>query len=169
MFEDHVGQILSKTVPPQGMTSVVTLLTSERGRFVVKRADRPPFVDWLKREAHVLKTLQTTNLPVPRCVAFDEHPDSATMLMTALPGEPLTEVLCRGVADDVRRDLLEQFGRRLMAIHRSTPPIVLHTGRLWLDRILDTAQVNVERGYAEPKAPQLQICVCRVRRLWPKY
>ena len=153
MFEDHIGQIHSQTMPPQGMTSTVTLLKSERGRFVIKHADRAPFVDWLGREAHVLKALEMTNLPVPRCIAFDEQPNSATLLMTALPGEPLSELLRQGVADDVRHDLLKQFGRMLMAIHAATPLVALRAGQPWLDRILDQARVNVQRGYAEPDAP----------------
>ncbi len=156
MFEDTIGHIQSAISPPQGMTSTVTLVTSDRGRFVVKRSDRPPFADWLKREAHVLKVLETTNLPVPRCIAFDEQPDSATVLMTALPGEPLNEALRRGVGEDVRRDLLKQFGRMLRTVHGATVPMALQAGQPWLERILNRARLNVEHGYAEPDAPPVE-------------
>lgn len=154
-FDAHIGPIQSKTVPPQGMTSTVTLLKSERGYFALKHSDRAPFVDWLKREAHLLKALESTDLPVPRCIALDEQTNSATLLMTALPGEPLYALLCRGVSNPVRLDLFEQFGRTLSAIHRTKLPALLQSDRPWLDRILDEARANVAQGYAWPDAPPI--------------
>jgi aminoglycoside phosphotransferase len=148
-----VGPILARRAPPQGMTSTVTLLESARGRFALKQADRAPYVDWLMREAAVLQALAATDLPAPRCLAFEAQPGLATLLMTALPGEPLSACLCCGVTDATRRDLLTQFGRLLAHIHATPVPATLCASQPWLARILEEAQRNLARGYAEPGAP----------------
>lgn len=154
---DYIGRIQSKIVPQQGMTSSVTLLESERGRFAIKYSNRSPYIDWLKREAHVLRALEVTKLPIPRCISLDTQADSASLLMTALPGEPLSALLCRGVSKEMRLDLLNQFGHTLLAIHTAMMPIELLAERHWLERILDEARINAERGYAEPDAQPVDI------------
>jgi aminoglycoside phosphotransferase (APT) family kinase protein len=152
---DSIGHVYAETVPPQGMTSTVTLLVAEKGQFALKQADRAPFVDWLKREATMLQALAHTPLPVPRLIALEEQPASAALLMTALPGEPLSQYLCRGVSKARRLDLLEQFGRTLAAIHHTPSPVRLQVGQPWLDRILAEARHNLQQGYAEPDAPSI--------------
>jgi len=117
--------------------------------------ENAPFVDWLKHEAYVLQALEKTNLPVPRFIALDEQPAATSLLMTALPGEPLSQYLCRGVAKAMCLDLLAQFGRTLAAIHQTTPPAQLHVDQPWLDRILAEARNNLQQGYAEPGAPPI--------------
>lgn len=154
-FTDQIGQIQSTILPPQGMTSTVMLVTSEKGRFAIKQSDRPPFVDWLKREAYVLQALAETTLPVPRVLFLDDQPAAATLLMSAIPGEPLSELLRRGVSTTLRLDLLEQFGRILSTLHRTALPVRLRVEQLWLDRILAEARLNVQQGYAEPGAPPI--------------
>ena len=152
---DHIGQIHTETLPPQGMTSIVTLVTSEKGQFALKQSDCAPYVDWLKREAHVLQALAQTNLPVPRFIALDEQPAATSLLMTALPGEPLSQYLCRGLSKARRLDLLEQFGRTLAAIHHTPPPLRLQVDQPWLARILAEARHNLQQGYVEPGAPPI--------------
>ncbi len=166
-IRDYIGQIQSTVIPPQGMTSTVTLYESERGRFALKRSTQPPFIDWLKREAHVLQALESTVLSVPRCIALDVQPDAASLLMTALLGEPLSVLLRRGVSDELRHDLLRQFGRTLQAIHRTPIPAALRAERPWLDRILDEARDNLERGYAEPDAPPINRMVTFRPKMMP--
>jgi aminoglycoside phosphotransferase (APT) family kinase protein len=152
---DSIGHVYTETLPPQGMTSLVTLLTADKGQFALKQADRAPFVDWLKREATMLQALAHTPLPVPRLIALEDQPASAALLMTALPGEPLSQYLCRGVSKALRLDLLEQFGRTLAAIHHTTPPAALHIAQPWLARILAEARHNLQQGYVEPGAPPI--------------
>lgn len=151
-IEAYAGAIQSQTTPPQGMTSLVVLLKTERGNFALKRSDRVPYLEWLKREAFVLNALSTTHLPIPQVIAIDEQPDSVSLLMTALPGEPLSELLRRGVSDEMRRDLLHQFGQTLSLIHNAQPPSILSSDRPWLQRILDEGRFNLEHGYAEEEA-----------------
>lgn len=153
---DIIGNIQSRTTPPQGMTSSVEILHTERGDFVLKQADRTPYTAWLRREAFVLQALAASNLPVPRYIAVEEQPTTVSLLMTALPGEPLSALLRRGVGDEVRRDLLHQFGQLLAQIHAATPASVLRAQRPWLERILDEAHNNLLQGYAEPEAPPIE-------------
>ena len=153
---NYIGEIRDTIVPPQGMTSSVVILHAERGDFVLKQADRTPYTAWLRREAFVLQALAASNLPVPRYIAVEEQPTTVSLLMTALPGEPLSALLRRGVADEVRRDLLHQFGQLLAQIHASTPASGLRVQRPWLERILDEARNNLLQGYAEPEAPPIE-------------
>lgn len=153
---DTIGKIHSRTIPPQGMTSSVVILHAERGSFVLKQADRTPHTAWLRREAFVLQALAVSNLPVPRYIAVEEQPSSVSLLMSALPGEPLSALLRRGVTDEMRRDLLRQFGQLLAQIHTATPTPILLAQRLWLERILDEARHNLLHGYAEPEAPPIE-------------
>ena len=155
-FLDHIGAIQSQTTPSQGMTSSVVLLKTERGNFALKRSARAPYLEWLKREAFVLNALATTHLPIPHVIAIDEQSDSVSLLMTALPGEPLSELLRRGVSDEMRRDLLHQFGQTLSLIHNAQPPSILSSDRPWLQRILDEGRFNLEHGYAEEDAPPIE-------------
>jgi aminoglycoside phosphotransferase (APT) family kinase protein len=150
---DYVGAIQSTTVPPQGMTSSVVIITSDHGEFVVKRSDRAPFTTWLSREARILQGLENSTLPIPRCLAFDVDADSTSLLMTLLPGEPLSELLCRGVSVEMRHELLKQFGQMLSRIHATPPPATVRVSKPWLSRILEEAQRNLVQGYAEPDAP----------------
>lgn len=158
-FTDTFGKIHSRTIPPQGMTSSVVILHAECGDFVLKQADRIPYTAWLRREAFVLQALAASNLPVPRWITLEEQPTTVSLLMTALPGEPLSALLRRGVDDEVRRDLLRQFGQLLAQIHATAPASILQTQRPWLERILDEARTNQLHGYAEPEAPPIEALV----------
>ncbi|MFN8446496.1 MAG: phosphotransferase [Caldilineaceae bacterium] len=152
----YTGKTYSRTIPPQGMTSSVVILHAERGDFVLKQADRTPYTAWLQREAFVLQALAASNLPIPHYIAVEEQPTSTSLLMTALPGEPLSALLRRGVSDEMRHDLLHQFGQLLAQIHTATPAPVLQAQRPWLERILDEARNNQLKGYAEPEAPPIE-------------
>lgn len=147
--EKYIGKIHAEITPPQGMTSTVTLFKAERGNFALKQSTQAPYTSWLQRETHVLKALRTTDLPVPRFVALNETAESISLLMSALPGEPLSALLCRGVPDQVRLDLLRQFGALLSKIHASALPPALQNDRLWLQRILEEGQLNLDQGFAE--------------------
>ena len=158
-IDDYTGTIRSATTPPQGMTSTVVILHAERGDFVLKQADRTPYMAWLRREASVLQALATSNLPIPHYIALEDQPNMVSLLMTALPGEPLSTLLGRGVSDSMRHDLLRQFGTLLALIHVATPAPTLYSQRLWLQRTLDEARANQLHGYAEPEAPPIDAVI----------
>lgn len=152
MFKTYTGKIHTTITPPQGMTSSVVILQTEQGQFTLKRSDQAPYIAWLKREAFVLQALAATDLPIPRFVALEEEPTFASLLMSTLPGEPLSELLRRGVSEAQRHDLLRQFGQTLASIHNTPPPADLYAHHPWLQRILEEGRFNLEHGYAEPGA-----------------
>ncbi len=155
-IEAYVGEVRSRIVPPQGMTSSVVLLQAERGKYALKQSTRAPYVALVEARSFCAEGLETSYLPIPQVIAIDEQPDSVSLLMTALPGEPLSELLRRGVSDEMRRDLLHQFGQTLSLIHNAQPPSILSSSRPWLQRILDEGRFNLEHGYAEVDARPIE-------------
>lgn len=69
MFEANVGKICAVRRPPQGCNFSVTLLETERGRFIVKTGESDgQIADW-EREAFVLRGLTACQPLVPQFVA----------------------------------------------------------------------------------------------------
>src|SRR5690606_1135289 len=100
-LRELIGSLQKIGVPEQGATSDVIFVSGSNGRFVVKRATRPPYHDWLRREHEVLGSLSPQTAFIPKPLGFVEEPDrgrpSNWLLMEHLPGVPLSDVLRRGV------------------------------------------------------------------------
>lgn len=160
-LREIVGPFQTIDVPEQGATSDVVILSSSKGRFVVKRAHQPPYHEWLRREYEVLRSLSPHMDFIPKPFGYVEEElrgsHSRWLLMEHLPGVSLTEVLRRGVEPAERRRLLFSFGQALSAIHRQPVPVeFISQGPYefvtqepyefisqepWLDRILDLAAI----------------------------
>jgi aminoglycoside phosphotransferase (APT) family kinase protein len=139
--------ITSIAFPAQGMTSQVALIESAGVRWVVKRADRPPFHDWLTQEYRVLQALGTTGLPAPVVLVLVTRaggvgPDH-WLLMSYLPGETLEARLQANPPPEIRRHLLMSFGALLGRIHRLPAPAVLARDEPWVELRLKEAAYNV--------------------------
>lgn len=142
-LRELIGSLQKIGVPEQGATSDVIFVSGSNGRFVVKRATRPPYHDWLRREHEVLGSLSPQTAFIPKPLGFVEEPDrgrpSNWLLMEHLPGVPLSDVLRRGVGSAERRRLLFGFGRALSTTHRQSAPSGLRSEQPWLDHMLDLA------------------------------
>lgn len=143
-LREIIGPIQTVDVPEQGATSDVAVLSGSNGRFVVKRAKRPPYLEWLRREYQVLRSLSPgiDFIPKPFCYAEGNHKGSRShwLLMEHLPGVSLREVLRQGVDSAERRRLLFAFGRALLSIHSQPVPNELASQEPWLDHMLQLAE-----------------------------
>ena len=139
-FRALIGPVQWTEQPPQGATSRVLFLGGPRGVFVVKRASRPPFDAWLRREAAVLRALEPSGLPVPRVLDDVEQEHEHWLLMSRLPGEPLSALLARPLPPEQRHGLLRGFGALLADLHRQPAPAALvPPGGDWLAHALQQA------------------------------
>ncbi len=123
------GTIHSVDSLPEGGTSEVALLTTDTGKFVLKRSKEPPFDEWLKREAEVLKSLSGTGLPVPRLIAFLEEPVCSWALMSFIEGETVRSALRRTTDPGGRLQIIQAFAETLRMIHQTPVPADLKQGR----------------------------------------
>ncbi|SDD78829.1 Predicted kinase, aminoglycoside phosphotransferase (APT) family [Bhargavaea beijingensis] len=148
------GTIHSVDSLPEGGTSEVALLTTDEGKFVLKRSKKPPYDEWLKREAEVLNHLSGTSLPVPRLIAFLEEPVCSWALMTFIEGETVRSALRRTTDPEGRRQIIKTFAEALRMIHRTPVPAVLKQDRPWIDRMLEEAEDHLRR-YETDGTPEL--------------
>ena len=139
---------------PEGGTSEVALLTTDTGKFVLKRSKEPPFDEWLKREAEVLKSLSGTGLPVPRLIAFLEEPVCSWALMSFIEGETVRSALRRTTDPGGRLQIIQAFAEALRMIHQTPVPADLKQGRPWIERMLEEAEDNLHR-YETDGSPEL--------------
>lgn len=147
-ISELIGTVDRVCFPVQGLTSHVLIVSGSRGEYVVKRASKPPFNLWLRRENQVLRSLVTSGLPVPRPYLYLEESagDRAHWLvMERLPGIPLKARLRDEHDCLLRRRLMFGFGRLLAAIHNAAPPNALTCPEPWLDMMLDQATQNLQR------------------------
>lgn len=141
-LSNFLGSVYQLEFPVQGMTSVVAIVSAAKGTYVVKRSRGHLFSRWLGKEYEVLKVLTQTPLPVPYPHLFLGHDTAegveAWLVMSKLPGEPLATVLARETSQDVCQDLLREFGKTLMRIHRHTALLEPQS-----DRTLAGAEYNL--------------------------
>lgn len=156
---EAIGPVTWTEQPPQGATAQVLLLGGPRGAFAVKRATRPPFDAWLRREHAVLRALERSGLPVPRALDYVELADGAGrghwLLMTQLAGLPLSALLAGPLAPQQRAALLRDFGALLARVHHQPAPAQLAPpGGDWLAHALAQAAHNL-RHYPVDGSPEL--------------
>jgi aminoglycoside phosphotransferase (APT) family kinase protein len=132
---------------PQGVTSEVAFVDDQSRQSVLKRCRDPRYIEWLRREQHVLRALSECPLRIPRVLGYHEVHDSehiteTWLLMTRLPGEPLWDVLLRSVPSD-RSHLFGELGNLLRQLHSMPPPQAFRGQAPWLDRMLQHARKNL--------------------------
>jgi aminoglycoside phosphotransferase (APT) family kinase protein len=143
-INNFLGYIEDITFPKQGYTSDVVVLTTEKGKFVVKRARGKQFSAWLSREGFVLNVLAKTKLPVPKLFHQVTEENQSWTLTEFMEGQTLRGYLL--VEDDKRKrhEAIFSFGEMLASIHKTVCPGELKAERPWLDERLDTAQYYLE-------------------------
>ncbi len=116
----YVGYLNAIEYPLQGTAFQVAILTSARGRFVLKIAHTPAAIKALTREAHVLTTLREHIPFVAQPLAEGQVDDSHASLFTYVEGEPLHTVLQHARPRD-RHQLLVHYAQALQTVHSWTP------------------------------------------------
>jgi Ser/Thr protein kinase RdoA (MazF antagonist) len=155
-----LGDIYAVTSPKQGATSQVWIVECAAGMRVVKYASRAPYVDWLMREGFVLKVFswglgfgkneREITFPFPKLYldgANLNDPPIPYLVMSVLPGEPLSNVMA-GEDDPTRRlHWMSKFGTVLRQIHDTPAKLMLRYRIPWLEERLKTAADYIEAGF----------------------
>jgi aminoglycoside phosphotransferase (APT) family kinase protein len=130
------------------MTSEVAFV-DDRGRTsVLKRCRNPIYVEWLRREHHVLVSLSGCSLRIPRVVGYHEVRENgrvadAWLLMTRLPGESLWHLLL-GSTPVERSHYFRKLGILLRELHSTPPPQAFCNQPSWIERKLKEGRDNLE-------------------------
>src|SRR5947209_1761013 len=133
------------------MTSEVAFVDDQGRKTVLKRCRDPRYIEWLRRERHVLVALSGCSLAIPRVIGYHEvhedgHVADAWLLMTRLPGKPLWDVLLRS-APAGRADCFRKVGSLLREVHSTPAPAAFRNQRSWMSRTLEQARKNL--GWCE--------------------
>jgi aminoglycoside phosphotransferase len=140
---EYIGPLHSVEYPPQGMASQVYILSSARGRFVLKVADTPPMVKALADEASILTALRDhapfVAQPIEDAAGSEKHQTHA-FLFTYVEGEPLHVVLKHTDANGCHH-LIIQFALALRHVHSWEPDLPRSID--WLTDTLDWISTNV--------------------------
>jgi aminoglycoside phosphotransferase (APT) family kinase protein len=142
----HLSPRARLAFPPQGKTSDVAFAGDGESSVVVKRCAHRIYLDWLRREQVVLRSLAATDLPVPRFIAYAEAETNGEtvgwLLMSRLPGTPFL-----GAAIDARPALRVTMFRRLgelvQRLHGTGVPSELRHSGAWLSRQIERARDNL--------------------------
>jgi aminoglycoside phosphotransferase (APT) family kinase protein len=132
---------------PQGMTSNVAFV-EDRGRtLVLKHCSDPIYVEWLRRERHVLAALHASSLSVPGLAGYYEDARQrgsaeVWLLMTRLSGDSLWSVLLDCAPVD-RPSHFRTLGNLLRTLHRTPVPAALRHDSPWEERRLTQAHRNL--------------------------
>ncbi|WP_220195600.1 phosphotransferase [Ktedonospora formicarum] len=137
----YVGPLLSVETPPQGMAFKVFILTSQRGRFILKVAQTPAMIEALSREAYVLSALQDQAPLVAQPLMEEAGDGEHAFLFSYLEGEPLYKRLRRAESQE-RLDLVTQFAQTLRLIHNWSPDLSRPAN--WLSEKLDWLRGKIE-------------------------
>ena len=136
----YIGQLNVVEYPPQGAAFQVAILSSVRGRFVLKIAHTPVMIKALIREAHILTALREYVPFVAQPLINSQMGDGHAFLFTYVEGEPLHVVLQHANPEE-RHQLLAQYARALQTLHTWTPHLPYPVN--WLTEKLDWLTINI--------------------------
>jgi len=136
----YIGHLDAIEYPLQGTAFQVAILTSDRGRFVLKIAHTPTRIKALIREAYILTTLHEHIPFVAQSLAEGQIDDSRAFLFTYVGGESLHTVLQHASPRD-RHRLLAQYAQALQKVHSWTPDLLYPAD--WLTEKLTWLSTNL--------------------------
>ena len=157
-LEELVGVISSvNKLAEQGCTSEVSQITTKDGSYIVKSSVKEKYREWLKAEAHVLKSLNGTHsIQVPTYHGFIEEQDSSHLIMSFEEGITLTAALKDAKDLQEKKRLLRSFGQFLQELHEmQTIESLSHTND-WLDYQLVRAERYVRSNQTGGTAQLLE-------------
>lgn len=139
----YTGQPYTVERPAQGMNFEVYILSTARGRFVLKIGGTPDKVAELENESRILDKLRREHPFVAQPIGHVVQNDVGMFLFTCIEGENMLDALAR--ADSAgRHHLIAQFARSLRRIHDWEPPFPRPDD--WLGESLRRAEQNVATG-----------------------
>lgn len=119
---EYTGRLLAVERPPQGMAFEVYILSSGKGRFVLKIGKTPERVAELEDETRILEALQAYASLVPRPVGATHDDGVGAFLYTCIEGETLLATLSRASTEE-RYALVGDYARTLRRLHAWTPQL----------------------------------------------
>lgn len=136
-----LGPVLATEMPPQGSAFAVAIVTTSRGRFVIKWGMTPATRSELADESHVLNALRKQRPFVAAPVGYIPETDTNAYAFTYIEGETMLAAL--GRADEAEKHaLIAQFGAVLRRIHGWMPRLPRPAD--WLSRIIRREQARME-------------------------
>ncbi|WP_202079113.1 phosphotransferase [Caldalkalibacillus salinus] len=145
-FTQLIGGIKNISFPKQGCTSSVGIVTSEKGKFVLKKSVQELYRKCLFQESKILHILNNTSLPVPKRYKFTEDRNSSWLLMSFIEGETIRSLFQRGISKQHKEEILYNYGQVLRDLHSTTCPKELTAGEQpWLEKKLIEAEYNLKK------------------------
>ncbi len=136
-----LGPILAVDTPVQGSAFEVVVVTTRRGRVVIKRGTTPATRAELAEESRVLHVLREERPFVAVPVDVVPGADTDTFAFTYLEGEPMSAAL--QAADEAKKHaLVARFGATLRRIHAWTPPLPRVDD--WLPTVIARERVRID-------------------------
>ncbi len=136
----YLGPLLAVEVPPQGTAFQVSIVTSLRGRFVLKSAREPVLTRELLKEASILTALQDQVPFVAQPLVDAEGDEGHGFLFSYVEGEPL-HITLRQISPQQRHHLIECYAQALRRIHSWTPELPHPTD--WLTETLAWLSITI--------------------------
>jgi len=118
-----LGSILAVDTPAQGSAFEVVIVTTRRGRFVIKRGTTPATRAELAEESRVLHALRRERPFVAAPVGFVPGADTDTFAFTYIEGETMLAALQRANAPE-KHALVGRFGAALRRVHDWAPSLL---------------------------------------------
>lgn len=137
--------------PRQGQTSAVAFVTT--APVVVKRTQGALYTSWLEQEHNALVALADSDLPLPEALGLHIEPNDCGgegwLVMSRLPGEPMTELVTRARTTEARAELYRRLGTLAARVHTAAIPSALRPDdpRPWVERVLERVR-EVRRRWA---------------------
>lgn len=157
-----LGTVHVLTSPPQGDTSKVVIVVSDRGTYVVKRVQGEQFSNWLMREYRVLQALREIPLPLPQPYCYVQRCLSGIseswLIMEYLPGDTLRVAAQNEYDQKARRLMLYAVGQALASLHHVPVPLSLIAEKPepWLDSMLMQARYHLQHYEVDGSAELLE-------------
>ena len=142
-------KIIKISYPKQGCTSIVAIIDSQTGRYILKQTNHPLYNIWLDREINVLKALEGVPFKVQKVFYYHQTENYRMALLEYLEGETLYTYLQTNLAEDVRSNIIIEFGQILKNIHETPCPNKLNSNKDWINECLLEAEYNFKNYETE--------------------
>ncbi|WP_160042660.1 phosphotransferase [Paenibacillus sp. USDA918EY] len=140
----QIGKIHNINFPRQGHTSIVAILETTNGKFVIKKTENELYNEWLLEEYKALQYLSQTGLLVPKVYSFHVENKTRWLLMDHIEGISLRAFLSGTPNLKDKEKAITNFGLGLRSIHECPCPIeFIKDDKPWLDTMLSKAEYNL--------------------------
>lgn len=165
---EMTGEIKDMDFPKQGYTSNVSIIKTEKGIYTIKRTKGERFSQCLNRECKVLHFLSKTDLPIPKVFTFVEQKkeNQSWALFEFVEGQTLRSAFINETKENLRQELIFNFGKILSRIHQTQcPPELKDETKPWLELMLHQAEYNLMQYETEGTSELLE----QLKKTKPEY